>query len=93
MRVAVGVGGVLVGVLAVLVGRCGVLLGLCVLPGFVVVRRLMMVMGGGVVVSRGLMVVLGGRVLLVCHVRVLPGVVKRRASAVNAPAGSLDAPS
>jgi hypothetical protein len=75
MRVAVSVGGVLVGLFAVLKGRCGVLLGLGVLPDCVVVSRRMMVMGGSVVVGGCLMVVLGGRVFLVCHVRLLPGVV------------------
>jgi hypothetical protein len=75
MRVAVCVGGVLVGLFTVLKGRCGVLLGLIVLPDFVVVSRLIMVMSGSLVVGGGLMVVLGGRVFLVCHVRLLPGVV------------------
>jgi hypothetical protein len=75
MRVAVCVGGVLVGLFTVLEGRCGVLLGHIVLPDFVVVSRLIMVMSGSLVVGGGLMVVLGGRVFLVCHVRLLPGVV------------------
>ena len=75
MRVAVCVGGVLVAMLTVLLRRCGMLLGLIVLPGFVVVGRLKMVMGGSLVVGGGLMVVVGCRMFLICHLRLLPGVV------------------
>jgi hypothetical protein len=76
---------VLVALLAVLVGRRGVLLRLVVLALLVVVSRLMVVMGGGVVMGGRLMVVLDGRMFLICHVRRLPEVSKRGASAVNAP--------
>ena len=89
MRVCVGFGGVLVGLFTVLVGRSGVLLGLGVLADFVVVSRLIMVMGGGLVVSRSLLVVFDGRVLLVCHERQLPEVVKVGIGC-ECPFGSLD---
>ena len=55
--------------------RGGVQLGFFVFPGFVVVSRLVMVMGGCVVVSRGLMVMVGARVLVFCHLRFLREVV------------------
>ncbi len=64
----VGGRAVLVPVLAVLVSRFGVFLRLLVLAKIVMMRGLMMMVGGGVVMSRGLMMMLTGRMLGgLCH--------------------------
>ncbi len=58
------------GLLAMVVGGSGVLLGFVVLADFVVVSRLVMVMGGGRVASRRLVMMLGRRMFsLISHNR------------------------
>jgi hypothetical protein len=59
----VGCCGVLMGLLAMLKSRRRMFLGLFVLTESVMMRRLMVVMCGGVVVRSCLMVMLAGRVL------------------------------